>query len=89
MGYALEFTERAAGNFRALEPWLQEERLDEIDKAAADPVVERDPRRDDEQAYDFIREHDTKLVYVFYVASANPLTRVFKVASIGTYMRRT
>jgi hypothetical protein len=48
-----------------LEPWLQEETLDEIDAAAADPVVVRDPRRDDEQVYDFTREREGKLVYVF------------------------
>jgi hypothetical protein len=88
VSYAWEFTDRAVRNFRALEPWLQEETLDEIDSAAADPVVERDPRRDDEQVYDFIREHEGKLVYVFYVASANPLTRIFKVASMGTYSRK-
>jgi hypothetical protein len=87
VSYAWEFTDRAAREFRALDTWLQEETLDEIEESAADPGSDEYPRRTNEQVYDFVRDRGGKRVYVFYVASADALTRIFKIVSVGSFSK--
>ena len=86
MSYDLEFTDRAIADLRRLESWLAEETLDELERLVQAPPK---PRRRHLAGivYDFVREREKRLHYVFVTVEVKPVRNLIKVSEIGSYAR--
>jgi len=85
--YGLAFTDDARATLRALDPWLQEEALDEIDRVAAAPQNLRPRRGASVVVHDFIRQGGGLWHYVFVELRADDASQTVEVVKVGHYAR--
>jgi hypothetical protein len=88
VSYALKFTERALAGMQRLDPWLQEEILDELDRLAAEPPAPQ-RRLGGAAVHDFTRDRGQNRHYVFITLLPNKTTQVLGVSEIGSFVRHT
>ena len=86
MSYALEFNERALQGLRTMDPWLQEETLDELEELAAHPPSPR-RRHLGSAVHDFVRHQGSSAFYVFVTFTPDPTSAVVRVNDIGLHIR--
>ena len=87
MSYAPAFTEQARADLRRMEPWLQEETLDELESLAANPPTPRH-RHLAASVYDFVRERGGVRFYVSLTVAVDAKAQVLTVTEIGLYARQ-
>lgn len=85
MSFALKFTERGSVNLNRLDVWLQEEKLDELDRAAANPPAPN-RRLAGAAIQDFVREKDGQRYYVFITIIPDAKRRQIRVMEIGLHV---
>lgn len=85
MSYGLEFTDPARSDLRQLEPWLQEETLDEIDLLTGHPPVKS--RRTGDRVCDFVRRRENRTYYVFITIWPDERKNVLRIQRIGLHVR--
>lgn len=81
MSYAYQLSERALAGLRRMEPWLQEETLDELDRLTADPPKGR--RIGEAIVCDFVRDRGPHRFYVFITLFPDLTTQVLRISEIG------
>lgn len=87
MSYTLDLAGDAAADLRDLEPWLQEEVLDEIDRLAADPSVLRPRLPGGTVIHDVTRDHAGSRHYLFITVHRDDARRRVGVHSVAHYSR--
>jgi hypothetical protein len=86
VSYALRFADKAIVGLQALEPWLQEETLDEIDRLVdAPPTILR--RRTGSYVLDVVRDRGSNRFYVF-VTVFRESPQVLQISEIGHHVGR-
>ena len=83
MSYALAIAGDARPDLRALDPWLQEELLDELDVLAADPTVLPNPPPGSDILYGFCRVSGSTKYYVVVTLSRDDTTRTLTALGIS------
>ena len=86
MSYTYEFGEAALAQFRALDPWLAEETLDELESLLQNPPLTR-RRIAGMVVHDFSRIRGTDIAYVFLTIVVNRERSVLYIRSVGSYSR--
>ena len=86
MSYSYELADRALTQFRAQEPWIAEEILDELELLA---TTDLSTIRKSSAGFvhDFVRPHKGGKFYVFLTIVADHRNRLLQVANIGIYIR--
>lgn len=83
MSYAYQLSERALIGLRRMEPWLQEETLDELDRLTADPPT-AGRRIGDAIVRDFALDRGPDRFYVFITLFPDAQTEMLRVSDIGS-----
>jgi hypothetical protein len=86
VSYTYDLADHALTQFRALDPWLAEEVLDEMEILAhEEPSNLR--RSSGGFVHDFVRQHGADSVYVFLTVIPDTRNQVLRIANIGLYVR--
>ena len=87
VSYSYDLTDRAVSQFSALDPWIAEEILDEMEILVR--VAPAEFRRSSGGfVHDFVRERDRDTVYVFLTIVSDSPLQLLHLANIGVYIRR-
>lgn len=86
MSYSFTIAGDARADLRALEPWLQEEVLDELELLAADPMLLGDHEPGGDLVYAFNRERGRAKHYVVLTLTRSDVNQTLTVLGI---FRRT
>jgi hypothetical protein len=85
--WVLAFNEQARAALLRLEPWLQEEVLDELDRLAHNPGHLRRAGASPASVADFTRDHEGRRHYVFLSIELDPAAKTLGLIDIGHHDR--
>ena len=87
MSYAYEFSRRALTQFQALEPWIAEETLDELERLISQPPIPLPNKAPGGFVHDFVRQRGAQTVYVFLTFQLFPRRELLRITTLGTHIR--
>ena len=85
--WALAFNEQSRAALRSLDPWLQEEILDELDRLSVNPGQLRRGGASPVCIADLTRDQELRRHYVFLSIEINASNLTLEVVDIGHYSR--
>jgi hypothetical protein len=88
VSYALEMSDEALGELLEMEMWLQEEALDEIEKVANKPELLRRRGVPAEAVFDFTRQAEEGIHYVFVTLEVDDTARMLKIMTLGHFFKQ-
>jgi hypothetical protein len=87
MSYVLAFTPEAHLGFRQLDPNLQEDVLDELDRLAADPSLLPPRRVNDIVYFDVVRDRAKIRHFVFVTIGVSHARQLLEIVRIGAFQK--
>lgn len=85
--WVLAFNEQARAALRRIDPWLQEEILDELDRLAQNPGQLRRGGASPVSIADLTRDRDNQRHYIFLSIETDVSTRTLQIIDIGHFSR--